>query len=176
MFDGIGGDVWYQTATKLLVHVARATRLMQLFAVEGLYGTACSKTINNHQIIINLYSCGKVIIKKADDSGRLIRGYIVDKYETPTANKWLIHTVRGSKIWINQPEPLGNYNYDLNNTSTNKGIPHIFIEYHPVRIVIWKKKTIINLVFHRMVKKTNSLDFEKSLKQKKFKIISQLSS
>ena len=82
----------------------------------------------------------------------------------------------GSKIRINQPQPLGNYNYDITNTFFYKEIEHKLIEYHPARIVIWKKKPIINLVFHRMVKKTNSLDFDKSLKQKKFKLISQLSS
>ena len=146
---------------------------MQLFTVEGLHGMACSKTINNQRH--HYYACGKVIIKKADGSGGSIRGYIVDEYETPTANKWLIHTVGGSEIQINQPQPLGNYNYDLTNTFNYKEIAHKLIEYHPARIVIWKEKPIINLVFHRMVKKTNSLGFDKSLKQKKFKLISQLS-
>ena len=148
---------------------------MQLFTVEGLHGTACSKIINNHRH--HFYGCGKVIIKKADDSGGSIRGYIVDEYTTAAGtNKLLIHTVGGSEIRINQPQPLGNYNYDITNTFIYKEIAHKLIEYHPARIVIWKKKPIINLVFHRMVKKTNSLDFDKSLKQKKFEIISQLSS
>ena len=78
----------------------------------------------------------------------------------------------GSKIQINQPEPLGNYNYDLTNTFIHNRTAHKLIEYHPARIVIWKKKPITNLVFHRMVKKSNSLDYVKSLKQKKFEIIS----
>ena len=110
---------------------------MQLFTVEGLYGTTSSKTINNQRH--HYYACGNVIIKKADGSGGSIRGYIVDKYETPTANKWLIHTVSGSEIQINQPQPLGNYNYDLTNTFNYKGFAHKLIEYHPARIVIWKK-------------------------------------
>ena len=175
LFDRVGGDVRYQTATKRLVHVASATRLMQLFKVEGLHGTACSKIINNHRH--HFYGCGKVIIKKADDSGVSIRGYIVDEYTTAAGtNKLLIYTVGGNEIRINPPQPLGNYNYDLTNTFNYKNIAHKLIEYHPARIVIWKKKPIINLVFHRMVIKTNSLDFDKSLKQKKFKLISQLSS
>jgi len=148
---------------------------MQLFTVEGLHGTACSKTINNQRH--HYYACGKVIIKKADNSGGSIRGYIVDEYTTAAGtDKLLIHTVGGNEIRINQPQPLGNYNYDLTNTFNYKEIAHKLIEYHPARIVIWKKKPIINLVFHRMVIKTNSLDFDKSLKQKKFKLISQLSS
>ena len=107
----------------------------------------------------------------------LIRGYIVDEYTTAAGtDKLLIHTMGGNKIRINQPQPLGNYNYDLTNTFNYKNIAHKLIEYHPARIVIWKKKPIINLVFHRMVIKTNSYDYVKSLKQKKFKIISQLSS
>ena len=157
----------------MLVHVASATRLMQLFTVEGLHGTACSKIINNQRH--HYYACGKVIIRKVDGGGS-IRGYIVDEYETPTANKWLIHTVGGSEIWINQPQPLGNYNYDLTNSFNYNGIAHKIIEYHPARIVIWKKRLIINFVFHRMVKKVNSFDYVKSLKQKKFKINNQLSS
>ena len=148
---------------------------MQLFTVEDLHGTACSKTINNQRH--HYYACGKVLIWKVVGGGGSIRGYIVDEYTTAAGtNKLLIHTVGGNKIRINQPQPLGNYNYDITNTFIYKEIAHKLIEYHPARIVIWKKKPIINLVFHRMVKKTNSLDFDKSLKQKKFKIISQLSS
>ena len=125
---------------------------MQLFTVKGLHGTACSKPINNKQH--HFYACGKVIIKKADGSGGSIRGYIVDQCTTAAGrNKLLIHTVGGSKIRINQPQPLGNYNYDITNTFIYKEIEHKLIEYHPARIVIWKKKTIINLFFHRMVKK-----------------------
>ena len=71
------------------------------------------------------------------DGGGSICGYIVDKYETPTANKRLIHTVGGSEIQINQPQSLGNYNYDLTNTFIYKGIAHKLIKYyHPARIVI----------------------------------------
>ena len=111
------------------------------------------------------------------DGGGSICGYIVDEYTTVAGtNKLLIHTVGGNEICINQPQPLGNYNYHITNTFIYKEIEHRLIEYHPTRIVIWKKKPIINLVFHRMVKKTNSYDFKKSLKQKKFKIISNLSS
>ena len=95
---GVGvGAVRYQTATRILLHVPSATRLMQLFTVEGLHGTACSKTINNQRH--HYYACGKVIIKKADNSGGSIRGYIVDQYKTAgNTNKLLIHTVSGSKI------------------------------------------------------------------------------
>ena len=72
---GVGvGVVRYQTATKLLVHIASATRLMQLFTVEGLHSTACSKTINNQRH--HYYACGKVIIKKrmvvADQFGAIL--------------------------------------------------------------------------------------------------------
>ena len=115
---------------------------MQLFTVKGLHGTACSKIINNQRH--HFYGCGKVIIKKADNSGGSVAA---------GTNKLLIHTLGGSKICINQPQPLGNYNYDLTNTFNYKEIAHKLIEYHPARILIWKKKPIINLAFHRMVKK-----------------------
>ena len=85
-----------------------------------------------------------MIIKKADNSRRSIRGYIVDEYKTAgSTNKLLVNTVGCSQIQINQPKPLGNYNYDITNTFIYKGIPHKLIEYHPARIVIWKKNPLL---------------------------------
>ena len=68
-----------------------------------------------------------------------------------------MHTVGGSKIQINEPESLGNYNYDQTNTFIHKGISHKLIEYHPARIVIWKKKSHYKLSISQNGKKKTVL-------------------
>ena len=76
LFTGITDHVRHQTATKWVVHVALASKLMDLFVIDGLHGTACYKMINNNCHCF--FACGKLILKD-EQSGGLILGYIVDK-------------------------------------------------------------------------------------------------
>ena len=53
---------------------------------------------------------------------------------------------------MNALEWIGKFNYDLTVTTIHDGVTYSVSEFQPARIIIWKKKPIINLVFHRMVK------------------------
>ena len=53
---------------------------------------------------------------------------------------------------IRDRQAVGRFNYDLSISFINEGKTYTISEFQPARIIIWKKKPIINLIFHRLVK------------------------
>ena len=110
----------------------------------------------------------------------LILGYFVDEYTTATGNnRWRIDTVSGTTIQMNALEQIGRFNYDLTVTTVHDGVTYSVSEFQPARIIIWKKKPIINLIFHRLVKSARnnqSLSLRNDLLANQYNIDEHLSS
>ena len=100
----IADHLRHQTGTKWVLHVPSTSKLLEIFCIAGLHGTACYKLINNRRHCF--FGCGKIILK--DPNGGSILGYVVDEYTTATgSNRWRVDTVGGTTIQMNALQPVG---------------------------------------------------------------------
>ena len=159
----------FESAAKLVVHVPSAVQLNELFTVQGLSAT---NYLAGNRSQYQYIGCSKLIIMLEDGE---LDGYIVDTDD----NEWTVHC--SSNIELKMPPLDRNGDNDdyiiTNETFTHNNVTFSVLEYHPIRLVIYKKVPKIKLMMHRLVKgKRSNCTLTENIYQIPFTLNEHLSS
>lgn len=122
--------VIFELVAKLVVHVPLAVQLNELFTVQGLSAT---NYLAGNRSQYQYIGCSKVIIITEDNDE--VDTYIVDSDDTV----WTLHCT--GNIELKKMPPLqrdGNNCIITNETYIYNNIEFSVLEYHPIRLVIYK--------------------------------------
>ena len=134
----------FELTAKIVAHVASAVQLNELFTVQGLSAT---NFLVGNRSQYQYIGCSKIILMMLDGE---LDGYVVDADVTV----WTIHCSNNTELKM---PPLDrnadNDDYIITNeTFTHNNVTFSVLEYHPTRLVIYKKVPKIKLMMHRLVK------------------------